>query len=150
MNNTRSKKKLNLVRDESGAVAIFVALAFAVLCGFMALAFDIGHMVLVKAELQRTADAAAMAGVTGLVPYTGSISPQEPDWDAGQDKARTMIPTEANEIEANKADKQIFATTEIIVDYGYWELNPPADYVQPPPLPMLAPPTLICLNRQYK
>ena len=71
----RTKQKLTLARDESGATAIFFALTLSVLCGFMALAFDIGHMVMVRTELQRTADAAALAGVTGLVPYTGSAPP---------------------------------------------------------------------------
>ena len=125
MNNTRSKKKLNLVLDESGAVAIFVALAFAVLCGFVGLAFDIGHMVLVKAELQRTADAAAMAGVAGLVPYTGPTMAQEPDWASAVAKAHTMINNEAN-----KADNQIFTITEGTVQSGYWYLQLPAGVTQ--------------------
>ena len=72
MHNRRAKKKLTLALDESGAVAVVVAIIFAVLCGFVALAVDIGHMVRVKAELQRTADAGALAGVTGFVPYTGT------------------------------------------------------------------------------
>ena len=68
----RAKQKLTLALDESGATAIFFALTLSVLCGFIALAFDVGHMFMVRAELQRTADAAALAGVTGLFPYTGS------------------------------------------------------------------------------
>ena len=70
MHNRRSKQKLTLALDESGATAIVFALIFAALCGFVALAFDIGHMVTAKSELQRTADAAALAGVMGLVPYS--------------------------------------------------------------------------------
>ena len=69
----RTKQKLTLALDESGATAIFFALTLSVLCGFVALAFDVGHMVMVRAELQRTADAAALAGVTGLVPYTDAV-----------------------------------------------------------------------------
>ena len=76
---------MTLALDESGATAIFFALILSVLCGFVALAFDIGHMVMVRAELQRTADAAALAGVTGLVPYTGSAPNQTPDWANGRD-----------------------------------------------------------------
>ena len=55
-----------------------VAIAFAALCGFGALAFDIGHMVMVKAELQRTADAAALAGARSFAPYAGSGTSQHP------------------------------------------------------------------------
>ena len=79
MRNRKAKKKLTLAFDESGAVAIVIAIIFAALCGFVALAFDIGHMLMVKAELQRTADAAALAGVTGFMPYT----------DPGQIKRQT-------------------------------------------------------------
>ena len=60
-----------------------------------ALAVDSGNIVRVRAEVQRTADAAALAGVTGLVPYTGS--PQTPGWATGVTKAQTMISNAANE-----------------------------------------------------
>ena len=76
---------MTLALDESGATAIVIAIIFTVLCGFVALAVDFGHMVMVKAELQRTADAAALAGVTGLVPYTGPGPNQTPNWANGSD-----------------------------------------------------------------
>jgi Flp pilus assembly protein TadG len=119
----RAKQKLTLARDESGATAIFFALTLSVLCGIVALGFDIGHMVMVRAELQRNADAAALAGVTGLTPYTGS--PLTPAWASGVRKAHTIISNPAN-----KADNLQFTTTDGTVDYGYWLLSPPADYVQ--------------------
>ncbi len=120
----RTKQKLTLLFNESGATAIFFALTLSVLCGFVALAFDVGHMVMVRAELQRTADAAALAGVTGLVPYTGAV-PQTPAWASGVAKAHTMISNPAN-----LADNLQFTTDDGTVQYGYWLLNPPADYVQ--------------------
>jgi hypothetical protein len=125
MHNWRAKKKLNLALDESGAAAIVFALVFAVLCGFVGLAFDIGHIVLVKAELQRTADAAAFAGVAGLVPYTGTGINKTPNWFIGANKAHTMIHNEAN-----KADNQIFTITEGTVLSGYWFLNLPVGHEQ--------------------
>ena len=128
----RTKQKLTLARDESGATAIFFALTLSVLCGFVALAFDVGHMVMVRAELQRTADAAALAGVTGLVPYTGSV-PQTPAWASGVAKAHGMISNPAN-----KADNLQFTDTDGIVEYGYWKLNLPAGYAQT--LPYVRPP----------
>jgi hypothetical protein len=33
---------------------------------------------------------------------------------------------------ANQSDNQIFTITEGTVDYGYWLLEPPTDYIQPP------------------
>jgi Flp pilus assembly protein TadG len=120
----RTKQNLTLARDESGATAIFFALTLSILCGFVALAFDVGHMVMVRAELQRTADAAALAGVSGLVPYTGT-APQTPAWASGVAKAHTMISNPAN-----LANNLQFTSAEGTVDYGYWLLSPPADYVQ--------------------
>ena len=133
MHNRRAKKKLTLALDESGAAAVVFAIIFAALCGFVALAFDVGHMVMVKTELQRTADAAALAGVMGLVPYTNPGPNQTPNWLQGQSKAHAIINNAANE-----ADNQIFTLTDGTVNYGYWLLKPPAGYVQLP-LPKSAP-----------
>jgi Flp pilus assembly protein TadG len=83
MHNRKTKHKLRLASDESGATAIFFALTLSMLCGFVALAFDLGHMFMVRTELQRTADAAALAGVTGFIPYTGSAPNQTPAWASG-------------------------------------------------------------------
>jgi Flp pilus assembly protein TadG len=125
MHNQRTKQKLTLVLDESGATAIIVALALTALSGFVALGFDIGHMIMVKAELQRTADAAALAGVTGFVPYNNPGPNAIPNWVAGQAKAHTIISNAANE-----ADNQAFSIADGTLTYGYWLLAPPTSYVQ--------------------
>jgi hypothetical protein len=82
-------------------------------------------MIMVKAELQRTADAAALAGVTGFVPYNNPGPNAEPNWVAGQAKAHTLISNAANE-----ADNQAFSIADGTVAYGYWLLAPPSSYVQ--------------------
>jgi len=125
MNNKTTKNKLTLALDESGATAVIIAIVLTALSGFVALAFDIGHMLMVKAELQRTADAAALAGVTGLLPYNNPGPNAMPNWAAGQAKAHTIINNPAN-----KADNQTFTITDGAVAGGYWLLTPPADYVQ--------------------
>jgi hypothetical protein len=135
MNNKRTKKKLSLALDESGATAIVIAIVLTALSGFVALGFDIGHMVMVKAEVQRTADAAALAGVTGLVPYNSPGLNAMPNWANGVTKAHTIINKSAN-----KADNQIFSITDGTVLPGYWLLKPPTGYVQPP-LPTVCPST---------
>jgi Flp pilus assembly protein TadG len=135
MPNRRAKKTLTLALDESGAGAIVFALVFAVLCGFVALAVDLGHIVTAKSELQRTADAAALAGVMGLVPYINpGLSTQTPDWVQGQTKAHAIISNAANQ-----ADNQTFTLTDGTVAYGYWSLKPPAGYVQVPLSPVPPP-----------
>jgi Flp pilus assembly protein TadG len=124
-NNRRAKENLTLALDESGATAIFIAVIFFVICGFVSLAVDLGNIVRVRAEVQRTADAAALAGAAGLLPYTNPGSNSTPYWVAGTTKAQTMISNAAN-----KADNLQFGAAEGTVDYGYWLFNPPAGYVQ--------------------
>lgn len=53
-------------RPEGGYVAILTAVLLTVLMGFVAFTVDVGRWYVVGQELQRTADAAALAGVTSL------------------------------------------------------------------------------------
>jgi Flp pilus assembly protein TadG len=125
MHNRRAKLKLTTPRDESGAVAVYFLLIFSVLCGIGGLAVDYGNMTRVRAEVQRTADAAALAGATGLLPYTNPGSNSTPNWANAVAKAQTMISNAAN-----KADNLQFAAGDGTVDYGYWLLTPPTGYAQ--------------------
>ena len=50
-----------------GAVAVLVATMLVVMVGFMALTVDVGYMYVARAEMQRTADASALAGTSGLM-----------------------------------------------------------------------------------
>ena len=124
-NNRRALNKFTLPRDESGAVAVYFLLIFSVLCGFGGLAVDYGNLVRVRAEVQRTADAAALAGAAGLLPYTNPGSNSTPNWTNAVTKAKTMLSNVAN-----KADNQQFAADDGTVTYGYWLLAPPTSYVQ--------------------
>jgi Flp pilus assembly protein TadG len=126
MHTIRTKKMLTLAHNESGAAAIVFAITLTALCGFVALALDVGHLVMAKAELQRTADAAALAGAMGLLPYTDTGTPT-PNWSQGQSQAHTIISNAANQ-----ADNRVFTSTDGTVLYGYWLLNPPAGYTQLP------------------
>jgi hypothetical protein len=56
-----------VIRDESGVIAIIVALSISTfLLGFAALAVDLGTAYVRKAELKATAEKVAIAGATGL------------------------------------------------------------------------------------
>jgi Flp pilus assembly protein TadG len=125
MDNGRANQTLTPPLGESGAVAVYFLLIFSVLCGFAALAVDYGNIVRVKAEVQRTVDAAALAGAAGLLPYTNPGPNATPNWAAGTAKAHTMISDVAN-----KADNLQFSTTAGTIDYGYWLLAPPGSYPQ--------------------
>ena len=74
-------------RSDKGQVLVLVALAIFVLLGFAALGIDVGFMYSVRHELQRSADAGALAGASAFT--TGK-------WDdpsvqgIAEDRARTF------------------------------------------------------------
>jgi hypothetical protein len=106
------KEEKALVADQSGAMAVMVALLLVVLLTASALAIYYGHMAWVHNELQKAADAGALAGARALAPYVGD--PVTPDWIAGRNKASETVLL-------NRADAQ--AITDCQVDYGYWSLS---------------------------
>ncbi len=61
---------------ERGAVMIMVALAAAVLFGFVGLAVDLGHLFVAKTELQSAVDACALAAAEELRPGVAPPDPQ--------------------------------------------------------------------------
>lgn len=56
----------NLFRNEKGAVLVLVALSMTVLIGFTALVTDVGIMYFNRTDMQKAADAAALAGAQRL------------------------------------------------------------------------------------
>jgi len=54
--------------DQSGSVAVVTAIGLFSILGLVALGLDISHLIEVRAELQRAADAGALAGARGLYP----------------------------------------------------------------------------------
>lgn len=117
MHNRRVEQKLTKALDQSGAVAVLMVAAFVVLCGFAALAVDIGHMIVVKAELQRAADAGALSGAVALSPTMGSTL--TPLWSNGQTAAANTVNDAYNKADNVKSE---ISTTDVIA--GYWLLNP--------------------------
>ncbi|BDG01213.1 pilus assembly protein TadG-related protein [Anaeromyxobacter oryzae] len=51
---------------EHGSTGVVVAIVLVLLCGFVALSLDVGHLLAVRGELQNGADAAALAGAKRL------------------------------------------------------------------------------------
>lgn len=106
---------------QQGAILITVALWFVTLIGLMALAFDVGHLLIVRNELQNAADAAALAGANCLNKTTASsgtdcTSTQSStlNWDTASAKA-------SNAIGLNKSDGTRLVNGT--VQTGYWNLN---------------------------
>jgi Flp pilus assembly protein TadG len=98
--------------NDSGAVAVLGAIIIVVLLGFAALAIDIGHLMVVKNELQNAADAGALAGANNFAPYLPT-DPPTPDFSAAQVAAN-------NTTKANQTDKTLI--TDCQVELGYFNL----------------------------
>ena len=106
------KRLTSLRGDESGSMAMVVAILLVVLLGMAALAVDYGHMAWVQYELQKAADSGALAGARYLVPYIGT--PGTPNWIVAESKARERVLS-------NSADGE--ALTDCEVQSGYWSLS---------------------------
>lgn len=116
-NRPSQAKSRRPLRDESGAISIIMITVLILFLGALALAFDFGHLVLVKGELQKAADAGALSGAVALTPTVGSSL--TPLWNNGQIAAANTVNNAYN-----KADNQqsSIATTDVVA--GYWLLIP--------------------------
>jgi len=59
--------------DERGVVIIFVALVLLLMLGFISLGVDVAKLMATRSQLQNAADAAALAGASGIDPATGVL-----------------------------------------------------------------------------
>ncbi|MFA5111303.1 MAG: TadG family pilus assembly protein [Desulfobaccales bacterium] len=98
-----------LRQDQSGGVALWAAVSFIALGGIAALAVDFGRMAVVKSELQKAADAGALAGARTL-----SLGPPYPNWTDAQISAQAA---------AAKNGVNGSLITSCQVQVGYWDYS---------------------------
>jgi hypothetical protein len=113
---TKENKKWGISKqwhNESGVVLILLVICLLVLLGFAALAIDVGHVMVVRNELQNAADATALAAANNFYPHTPTSTPTPPDWYAAEAAA-------TNAIGVNKSDG--VPLTHCDVETGYWNL----------------------------
>ena len=67
----------DIIRDERGAALIYVVLFMLSSLWFVSLAIDMGKLTVTKGELQRAADAAALAGASAVNGTTGNLDQPE-------------------------------------------------------------------------
>lgn len=84
------KSKRRSRRLRRGAIAILTAAFLIVLLGMVALALDIGYIVLTDTQLQAAADSAALAGGTELLPGLGINKTKTPAEVETAAKARAV------------------------------------------------------------
>jgi Flp pilus assembly protein TadG len=76
------KRKLTY-RDRRGAIMVMAALLMTVLVGLIAFSVDYGYLLKIRTDLQRSADASALAAVQDLI--------RKPDGTQDLDKARATV-----------------------------------------------------------
>jgi Flp pilus assembly protein TadG len=98
----------SILRDQQGATAILIAVAFTVLLGFLALAIDMGYLWVAQNELQNAADAGSLAGARFLTNQDGSINTNANQlaYNAATSNKSTNIPAEVNWSGGNSGDVQ--------------------------------------------
>jgi Flp pilus assembly protein TadG len=125
---------------QQGAMLITASLWLILLIALAALAFDVGHLMVVRNELQNAADGAALAGANCLDKATAG---------SGTDCTQTPSPTlnwaiagtkATNSIGLNKSDSVSLATGT--VQTGYWNVNG-GTALQPTTLSPLGPCTVV-------
>jgi Flp pilus assembly protein TadG len=103
-----------LAADQSGFSAVLAAILIVALIGFVALALDIGHVVAVKAELQKAAEAGALAGARALALPMGVT-----DWNWNNGKAMAVSTVQKNFVD----NISLADFTVANVEAGFWDLT---------------------------
>jgi hypothetical protein len=105
------------LQDTKGATAVVTAIFLVVAVGSMSVAIDLGHLFLVKCELQAAADAGAMAGARGLLGIpAGATSPVA----INPDCSRALTHSQ-NIVAANKSDGALLTLPAGDVAFGWYD-----------------------------
>jgi Flp pilus assembly protein TadG len=99
-------------RKESGTVAVLVAICLIVIIGFLALALDIGYLMVTRNESQDAADAAALAGARRL---------GENYYTKVQDKTTNVVSVSEITAGLNKVANQGVAQDNVAIKLGSWD-----------------------------
>jgi len=101
--------------NESGAVAVYAAVGMAVCLACAALALDIAHLVSVRRELAKAAEAGALSGARNLWPHDlTTAAGRLPNCANAETWARTTAAK-------NRVDGANLTTGEVSVEVGQWD-----------------------------
>lgn len=109
--------KKEFLDNDSGAVAVYVAIGMVVFLGCAALAMDVAHLVSVKRELVKAAEAGALSGARGLWPmdFSSAIS-RDPNCSGAAVQASTTATK-------NLVDGANLISDEVTVEVGRWDYS---------------------------
>ena len=112
----RGKLSFHRRSGERGQTIILVAVALVSLLGMAALAIDVVTLYVARSEMQRAADAAALAGAKAFVDSgVTSLATTDPNYATVQGLAQTMATTVINSI---VPQNRIQGTAPVLVGAG--------------------------------
>ncbi len=106
-------------REHSGSGTLVGALGMMAILGASAMVVDIGHLVSVKGELQRAADAGAMAGARALWPLALPMiqnPPANPNCVGAKGVAQATATSAANQV-----DGEVLTTANLNIEVGNYD-----------------------------
>jgi len=104
-------------KEQRGVTAVVVAIAIAMLLGFVALAVDVGYVAATKNELQNVADSAALAGTEYLGSlYTGMTQAQMNAYNCSTAGDCALIIAQAQDVVGSGKNKA--GGADIAIDSG--------------------------------
>ena len=112
------KRRVLFSSDQKGAVIVVTAFSLLAILGLAGLAVDLGYLYVVKCELQRAADAGAMAGARAVYPFPldRATFPVNPRCSAALVQGRAIA-------QANLTDGA--SPTVGTIQTGAWDWNAP-------------------------
>lgn len=128
MNMSHPKEPRTGVPQRRGVVAVQVAVVLTVMFGFAALTVDVGTLYNVRAELQRSADAAALAGASALTSDAMMRVRMNPgDWESLEDTMGYVYGRSNSYSEHNKALGEMTRVEQGDIIPGWLNLNSGTD-----------------------
>ncbi len=116
-------KLLKFGRDTEGTIASLTALILTVAVGAMSIAIDLGHIFLVRCELQRAADAGALAGATGLLAKSMTMGTNGVWKMTAPPSCSNALTVCQQVVRANTADGKSLDIPDADVIFGSWDLT---------------------------
>ena len=118
-----------LFKDSAGSISVIAVLGLVAFLGIAALAVDIAHLTLVKSELQKAAEAGALAGARGL---TQQLVPNQ-KWNWNYAKTVAVQAIQLNNVDDASLAGMDPAEISNLVEVGYWDITWPNGIPNTPP-----------------
>ncbi|MBX3350054.1 MAG: pilus assembly protein [Nitrospira sp.] len=122
MSNIKTRRLVDVLNNDHGAMAVMTAIFLVVLLTMAAAAIDVGHALVARNELQNAADAAALAGARTLgIAYEGMTPAEMATYTlTGGDQAAVVAAAQATSV-LNKAAAVDVSVNAADVSIGLWD-----------------------------